>query len=303
MFDEKKNIVICSIPGKLKNQYLLKNEKQYIIDIAAVGDTVKFKKNKDGTGVIVSIEERINYFSRKAPRIKGASYRGERLEQIISANIDNLVVITSVQKPNFNNKLLDRIIVAGESSHINITIVINKSDLQHNEEVSDWIKLYESLGYNIYLTSVVNGKGVKPLRENLSGRTNLFCGQSGVGKSSLLNLLYPQLKLKIGEISDSTQKGTHTTVTALLEEVEDKTTVIDTPGIREFESYGIKKEDLGHYFVEFLPFINECKFNTCTHFHEPGCAVVSAVSECKISEERYNSYLNLLDSIEDDMIF
>lgn len=212
-------------------------------------------------------------------------------------------MITSVQKPNFNNKLLDRIIVAGESSHINITIVVNKSDLKYNEEVSGWIELYESLGYNIYLTSVVTSEGVKPLRENLSGRTNLFCGQSGVGKSSLLNLLYPQLKLKIGEISDSTQKGTHTTVTALLEEVEDQTTVIDTPGIREFESYGIKKEDLGHYFVEFLPFINECKFNTCTHFHEPGCAVVSAVSECKISEERYNSYLNLLDSIEDDMIF
>lgn len=153
------------------------------------------------------------------------------------------------------------------------------------------------------MTSVLKSEGINPLRKNLIGRTNLFCGQSGVGKSSLLNLLYPHLKLKIGEISDSTQKGTHTTVTALLQEVGDNTTVIDTPGIREFESYGIKKEDLGHYYVEFLLFINECKFNTCTHFHEPGCAVVSALDNGEISEERYNSYLNLLETIEDDMIF
>lgn len=155
----------------------------------------------------------------------------------------------------------------------------------------------------VYLTEAVNSVGVEAIKENLKGKVSAFWGQSGVGKSSILNALYPELEHRVGEISEQTNKGTHTTVTSVLSEVEENTFVIDTPGIREIEPYGIKKIDLCHYFEEFTEYINDCKFNTCTHFHEPGCAVINAVEDEEISIERYESYLNLLDSIEDGMIF
>ncbi len=137
----------------------------------------------------------------------------------------------------------------------------------------------------------------------MHGKFNLFWGHSGVGKSSLLNQLYPGLHLKVGQISNYTLKGRHTTVTVLMKKVDESTFVIDTPGIREIDPYGIKKEDLSHYFREFKEFIHDCRFNTCTHNHEPDCAVVKAYNEGKIGEERYNSYLNILDSIEEDLFF
>jgi len=131
----------------------------------------------------------------------------------------------------------------------------------------------------------------------------LFWGHSGVGKSSLLDKLFPQLNLETGVISSFTDKGTHTTVTSIMLEVEKGTFIIDTPGVREIDPYGIRKEDLGHYFTEFAEFINNCKFSTCTHHHEPGCAVIKAVENHKISYERYESYLRILDTIEEDIIF
>ena len=141
------------------------------------------------------------------------------------------------------------------------------------------------------------------MKNSLKGKINLFCGTSGVGKSSILNSLYPNLDLKVGDISSSSGKGKHTTVSAVLQHIDDETVVIDTPGIREFAPYGIEKQDLAHYFIEFLPYINNCKFNTCTHFHEPGCAVVQAVEEEEVDIQRYYSYLNLLETIEDDVIY
>lgn len=171
------------------------------------------------------------------------------------------------------------------------------------EEFEFWKELYNNVNCKVYLTEAVNSKGVDDIRKKLKGRISVFWGQSGVGKSSILNVLYPELEHRVGEISEQTNKGTHTTVTSILSEVEENTFVIDTPGIREIEPYGIKKIDLCHYFNEFTEYINDCKFNTCTHFHEPGCAVISAVEDNKISFERYESYLNLLDSIEDGMLF
>lgn len=259
--------------------------------------------NKDGTGFIYNIEQRKNYLSRKAPRIKGAGYRGERLEQVIAANIDELYIVNSIFEPDFNNKVVDRLLVTGESSNINVSMIINKTDLDKKHFINEWVKLYKSIGYKVYLTSAVDGKGIKKLKEALNGKINLFWGHSGVGKSSLLNELYPSLNLKTGIISTFTDKGTHTTVTSEMIEVEPQTFIIDTPGIREIEPYGIKKEDLCHYFPEFLIYINKCKFNTCTHYHEPECAVIKAVDDEMISVYRYESYLKMLDTIEDDIIF
>jgi ribosome biogenesis GTPase len=293
----------CSLRGKFKKEFEFKGDKLYSIDIAAVGDNVEYEMSMDGTGVISEIFPRRNHISRKAPKIKGVSTRGERLEQIIACNIDNLIIVSSWNKPKFNNRLIDRLIVAGESSHINIIIVINKIDLDKLNEVMFWSQLYRIINYTVIETSVVNSAGLDKLTSLLNGKVNLFWGQSGVGKSSLLNEIYPTLNLKVGEISNFSSKGKHTTVTSLMKKVDKDTYIIDTPGMREIDPYGIRKEDLGHYFVEFSKFQSECKFNTCTHHHEPNCAVINAVENGLINSERYKSYLNILESIESDMNF
>lgn len=273
------------------------------MDIAAVGDYVDFELNDDGTGWITGIDDRKNYLSRKAPKIKGTSFRGERLEQIIATNVDKLFIVNSTIQPQFNNRLLDRIIVGAESAKIEPLIILNKIDLVDIKDMEPWIDLYNSCGYKVFVTSAKNQIGIENLRVEIKNNNSVFWGASGVGKSSLLNALYPELNYKVGEISYQTSKGTHTTVTSVLKEVEPDTIIIDTPGIREIEPYGIQKQDLGHYYVEFSDYLNDCKFNTCTHLHEPGCAVRDAVENELISIERYESYLNLLDTIEDDMIY
>lgn len=303
MIDNQGNEVICSLPGRFKRQFHLKQNKQYVLDIATIGDRIKFTINQDGTGVINEILERKNHFSRKAIKLKGTSGRGERLEQIFAANIDNIIIITSVNYPKFNNRFLDRILVAAESSKINASIVINKTDLEGSEQIEEWSELYSDIGYQVHLTSVTKNEGLFELESSFEGEVNLFCGTSGVGKSSILNSLYPTLDLKVGDISIASQRGRHTTVSAILQHMDKNTVVIDTPGIREFAPYGIEKQDLAHYFIEFLPFVNNCKFNTCTHLHEPGCAVVKAVEEDEIDIQRYYSYLNLLETIEDDVVY
>ncbi|MEW6507067.1 MAG: ribosome small subunit-dependent GTPase A [Bacteroidota bacterium] len=303
LIDDSENEIRCSLRGKFKKEFGLKADKLYQIDIAAVGDIVEYVLNEDGSGVIYKILPRKNHLSRKVPKLKGAGTRGERLEQVVAANVDNLVIVMSRKLPEFNNRYLDRLIVAGESSHIPVIIIINKSDLKNENVFDKWIDLYSGIGYKVFETSVKMRTGIDELKNYLEGSVNLFWGQSGVGKSSLVNALYPQLNLKTGDISVSTSKGRHTTVTSLLKKVSSNTFIIDTPGIREIDPYGIKKEDLGHFFVEFIPLINNCKFNTCTHHHEPGCAVIEAVNADMINKERYKGYLNLLETIEDDMNF
>lgn len=194
-------------------------------------------------------------------------------------------------------------IVVAESSSVLPLIVINKIDLDKENNRNYWVKLYKEIGYEVFETSVITKDGLENLKNRLHGKSSLFWGHSGVGKSSLLNHLYAGLNLKVGEISNYTLKGKHTTVTVHMKRVDEKTFVIDTPGIREIDPYGIKKEDLSHYFIDFKECIYKCKFNTCTHNHEPGCAVVEACNQGKISEERYKSYINLLNTIEEDLFF
>ena len=281
----------------------MKKDKLYLIDIATVGDYVDYDLNDDGTGSIYSIEKRRNYVSRKAPKIKGSSYRGERLEQIIASNVDNFFIITSIFAPEFNNRVIDRFLVIGESAKLNCYIVINKEDLDQENLLSDWEEIYSIIGYNVIRTSAKADIGINKLKELFKGKKNLLWGQSGVGKSSLLNKIYPRLNLKTKQVSTFNEKGTHSTITSTMFKVDKNTFVIDTPGIREIDPYGIRKEDLGHYFREFLPYIKNCKFNTCTHFHEPECEVIRGVEKEEIFPERYDSYLKLLNTIEQDIIF
>ena len=264
---------------------------------------MEFEINKDGTGVINEIYPRRNYISRKAPRIKGAGTRGERLEQIVASNIDNLIIVGSCNSPKFNNRLIDRLLVAAESSNLHSIIVINKTDLDKSDKMLMWSDLYTKIGYDIIMTSVVENTGLNQLKKVMQGKINLIWGQSGVGKSSLLNIIYNELNLKTGLISTSTSKGKHTTVTSIMNKIDAGTYVIDTPGIREIDPYGIRKEDVGHYFKDFIKYSKKCRFNTCTHDHEPDCTVMEAVRNGEINHERYQSYLNILESIEDDMNF
>jgi ribosome biogenesis GTPase len=291
------------LKGRYKKDFQLKKDKLYHIDIAIVGDEVLFDMNRDGTGIIHTIKKRRNYLSRKAPKIRGASYRGERLEQIVASNIDNFFIVTSIAEPPFNYKVVDRFIVAGESSQLNIIIIFNKIDLDENSSIDPWVSMYEKIGYKTLKTTIITDEHLDELKRLCLGKKNIFWGQSGVGKSSLLNKIFPQLNLYTSSVSSSTDKGLHTTVTSVLLKVENETFVLDTPGIREIDPFGIRNEDLCHYFIEFGEFASECKFNTCTHHHEPGCMVIKAVKNNQITAERYDSYLRILETIEEDIIF
>jgi ribosome biogenesis GTPase len=272
--------------------------------MAVVGDFVEYSKNNDDdTGIIEEVFKRKNYLSRKAPKIKGSSYRGERLQQVIAANIDNVFILSSIAEPPFNNRVIDRFLVAAGSSGFSPYIIINKSDLD-GEGISEvWKEIYTDTGYKVFVTSVITDSGLDEIPYLMKGKKNLLWGQSGVGKSSMLNLLYPGLNFNVGIISTYHDKGKHTTVTSIMEKVDDDTWIIDTPGLREIDPYGIRKEDLGHYFKEFVSYIPYCKFSSCTHYHEPGCAVIDAVKKEIIPVERYDSYLRILDTIEEDIIF
>lgn len=303
----------CSIKGKFRKEFNMKKDKMYKSDIVTVGDYVEYDVNEDKSGVIHKVYERKNYLSRKSPKVKGASYRGERMEQVIAANIDNVVVVTSIKEPIFNNKVLDRFLVAAESSSLPVMIVVNKIDLDDDNEVNLIRDIYERIGYDVHAISAKKKIFDDDLKNSLVGKKNLFWGHSGVGKSSILNALF-DFDFNTGIVSNFTNKGTHTTVTAVMLKIVDNnslahdfnseaTYIIDTPGIREIDPYGIKKEDLGHYFVEFRDFIPNCRFNTCTHQHEPGCGVLAAVEEGEIDPLRYDSYLRILETIEEDIFF
>ncbi|MFO7446942.1 MAG: ribosome small subunit-dependent GTPase A [Ignavibacteriaceae bacterium] len=301
--DGTDELVRCSLKGKFKKEFNLKKDKLYHTDIVVVGDTVEYDLNDDGTGVIHKIEKRRNYLSRKAPRIRGASYRGERLEQIVASNVDTLFIVSSTLEPPFNNKTVDRFLVTAESSGIEAKIIINKNDVDGAKFIKTWAKLYKNIGYEVFLTSAKTGEGIKKVFKTLKGKKNLFWGQSGVGKSSLLNEFYPGLNLQIGAISTYTDRGTHTTVTSIMINAGKDTYIIDTPGVREIDPFGVRKEDLGHYFIEFADYLTGCRFNTCTHHHEPGCEVINAVKAGDVSLERYESYIRILETIEDDIHF
>jgi len=214
-----------------------------------------------------------------------------------------MFIVSSFVNPIFNNKVIDRFLVTAESAACEPIIIVNKIDLDDNNDIEPWLELYSDIGYKVIPVSAKKTININSIKELLPNKKSFFWGHSGVGKSSILNSIFPDLQLATNSISASTSKGKHTTVTTLMVKVAKDTFVIDTPGIREIDPYGIRKEDLGHYFIEFKEYINNCKFNTCTHQHEPGCAIIEAVENGKISEFRYDSYLRMLDTVEEDILF
>lgn len=314
----------CTLRGKLRLEAEWKKDKLLYTDLVVVGDYVEFSLNEDSTGVIEELPKRVNYISRKAPRIKGMSEKGKRFEQIIAANIDYTFCVTSIAQPPFNNRVLDRMLVTAESCGTKPIIIINKIDLQkkrkkiipphlsrlphwlefggqvNSDALGMWYELYSELGYEVIKCSAVSKEGVDKIKELVQGKVSVFIGHSGVGKSSIINLLGENISLPVGEISEAWDKGVHTTVTSVMLRLDDNSFVIDTPGLREIEPYGITAGDITHYFKEIAGFAVGCKFSTCTHTHEPNCKVKDAVEEGGISEKRYDSYLRLIESLDEE---
>lgn len=286
--------VQARIRGKFRLEALELDETNPL----AVGDRVRLRIEDDETGLVVAIAPRENQLSRRA-----AGHRA-RSEHVIVANVDRAWCVQATFQPKLNSGFVDRFFVAAEASHIPAGLIINKADLiEGNERAQEalgfWRDLYESLGYPVLFTSAETGTGVADFRQRLEGNVSVVSGPSGAGKSSLLNAVDPALDLRVGEVSEKTNKGKHTTTFATLFEVAGGW-VADTPGIREFGIWGMTPEELGGYFVEFLPFLDGCRFPDCTHDHEPGCAVQEAVDDEHITPERYGSYLQMLESVRAD---
>jgi len=284
---------------RLRGNFRIRGNKQ--TNPIAVGDRVSFLLQEDGTGMITDIDDRRNYIIRRATKLSKQTH-------VIAANIDLLCLVATLGFPRTSTGFIDRLLVTAEAYHIPAVILFNKCDLYDGElwpfhnEMRD---LYAGAGYSLYAVSALTGEGMDVVKELIAGRTVLFCGHSGVGKSALLNALDPSLHLKVGQVSEWSLKGKHTTTFAemhplQLEGHEGKQTfLIDTPGIKEFGMVDFKPEELSHFFPEMRRVLHDCHFSNCTHRHEPQCAVKAAVEAGIISEERYRNYLHIIDSVEE----
>lgn len=278
--DTSEGILQCKLRGRLKKERLA-------ADIAVIGDNVEVLQVAPNEGVIEAVIERHSCFSRRQP-----GPRGQWREDILIANLDQVVIIFAGANPPVNTRMLDRFLVVAEYNQIEAVIVVNKIDLVEGEHVHTQCTVYEALDYQVFYTSTHTGTGIEALRERLSGRISVFTGPSGVGKSSLLNAIQPGLELLTRDVSQALRKGRHTTVVAELHPLQAPQYgyVADTPGIRELAAWSIPEDELAWCFREMRPWLGQCAFNDCTHMHEPGCAIRSAVERGLIAPQRYDSY-------------
>jgi ribosome biogenesis GTPase len=263
----------------------------------AVGDYIEMdiESAEGNTAIITGIHDRHNYINRQSPRFKFQHH-------IVAANLDQSMLVATLREPKTSQGFIDRFLVASEMYHVPALIVFNKADLYKQkdlEKYEQWKEMYEGAGYTVRLISAVNNQGVDELLELLAGKVTLISGHSGVGKSSLLNAIFPAIKLKTQDISGWSGKGQHTTTFAEMYDLPQGGKIIDTPGMREFGLVDIEKQEISHYFPEMRARLAGCQFNNCLHFNEPGCAIKEAVAEGQISEDRYVSYVNIMDSIEE----
>jgi len=256
----------------------------------AVGDVVDFEMEPNsGNGVINNLHERKNYIIRKSINLS-------RQSQIIAANMDQAFLVVTLVSPRTSLGFIDRFLATAEAYHIPSTLIFNKLDLFNEsglEILDEYKSIYENIGYPCYAVSALEGTNMPQLQDLLKEKTTLFSGHSGVGKSSLINVLLPGRDIRTGEVSESSDKGQHTTTFAEMHQLPFGGYLIDTPGIRELGIFDIRPEELGHYFREIRDRMQDCKFHNCRHVNEPGCAVMKAVEEGEIELSRYESYLSI----------
>lgn len=262
----------------------------------AVGDEVEIELEADAdqTAMITEILPRRNYITRQSPAHKMHHH-------IVAANVDQSLMFATLKDPKTSQGFIDRFLVTCEAYHVPAIIVFNKLDIYRKKEMDKLAELrevYTDIGYKVFGVSVEKNIGLEELKDQLQGKTTLMSGHSGVGKSSFLNAIFPELTLKTRDVSGWSGKGMHTTTFAEMYDLSGGGKVIDTPGLREFGIVEISKQELSHYFPEMRALLNECQFNNCMHINEPGCAIKKAVEDGRIHAERYISYWNILDSFD-----
>ena len=275
---------------KVKGTFRLKGIRS--TNPVAVGDVVSITPGADGqTAFIDGIEDRRNYIIRRASNLSKQS-------QIIAANVDLAALVVTIAHPETSTTFIDRFLASAEAYRVQVLIIFNKTDLYDAAELElldELVALYRGIGYTCLSCSAANGSGLAELRMELCDKTTLLSGNSGVGKSTLLNHLVPEADAKTAEISVAHDSGMHTTTFSQMYFLPQGGALIDTPGIKGFGTFDMEREEVSHYFREIFQTSAQCRFGNCTHTHEPGCAVLEAVAEGEIAESRYASYLSMLD--------
>lgn len=272
----------CAIRGLLKD---LSTDLRHVV---VAGDIVWLRPEATGDSLIEQIEPRSHILSRMS----------KQRQQILVANVDQLVIVASAAEPNLKPNLIDRFLVEAERMHIEPILCINKSDLVDPADLQPIVGVYGQMGYQVLLVSATTGQGIDRLRRLVLGKESVVAGQSGVGKSSLLNAIEPELALKVGVVSRENQKGKHTTTVARLIPLAMGGFVVDTPGIRQFQLWDIVPEEVAGLYRDIRPYVSLCRFPDCTHTHEAHCAVKDAVADNRLDARRYESYCHLCSGDE-----
>ena len=281
------------IESKIKGNFRLKGIRS--TNPVAVGDKVSLIVNQLGTAFITEIDDRRNYIIRKSQNLSKQSH-------IIAANVDQALLIVTVNYPETSTTFIDRFLASAEAYRVPVILVFNKTDLLSAEELhyqQMLMTLYDTVGYQCVALSAETGEGVDKLEGMLKGKTTLLSGNSGVGKSTLINRIVPDVNLRTAEISDAHNTGQHTTTFSEMIALPGDGWLIDTPGIKGFGTFDMEREELTSYFKEIFHFSKDCRFSNCTHTHEPGCAVLKALEQHYIAQSRYQSYLSMLDDKDD----
>ena len=282
------------VESKIKGNFRLKGIRS--TNPVAVGDRVEIIRNQEGTAFISAIEDRHNYIIRKSQNLSKQSH-------IIAANVDQAFLIVTVNYPQTSTTFIDRFLASAEAYSVPVVLVFNKTDLLSEEErhyQDMMMTLYETVGYQCVAISAEKGDGVDTLLPLLHDKITLLSGNSGVGKSTLINRILPGVNLRTAEISDSHNTGMHTTTFSEMLQLPNGGYIIDTPGIKGFGTFNMEPEEISGFFKEIFRFSKDCRFNNCTHTHEPGCAVIKAVEDHYIAASRYQSYLSMLNDKDEN---